>query len=70
MKWKKKPTANQNISPAGKHLADLDLKDCRFAVTDHAAAVHLFCGRPSLRGYSYCQEHRDLCFDEKECARL
>ncbi len=34
---------------------------CRFIVDEHASPVR-FCGEPTVRGGSWCEEHRQLVY--------
>ena len=45
----------------GCPLVDLEPSGCRYAITDFAAPVHLFCGEPQRPDSAYCAVHHTLC---------
>jgi len=51
------------IDPLGLPLADLNLRQCRFAVNNAAKGEqHLFCGHPVKIGSSFCEHHHRRVF--------
>ena len=51
------------IDPLGLPLADLSLRQCRFAVNKAAKGEqHLFCGHPVKIGSSFCEHHHRRVF--------
>lgn len=51
------------IEPLGLPLADLSLRQCRFAVNNAAKGEqHLFCGHPVKIGSSFCEHHHRRVF--------
>lgn len=51
------------IDPLGLPLADLNLRQCRFAVNNAAKGEqHLFCGHPVKIGSSFCDHHHRRVF--------
>lgn len=51
------------IDPLGLPLADLNLRQCRFAVNNAAKGEqHLFCGHPVRSGSSFCEHHHGRVF--------
>jgi hypothetical protein len=45
----------------GIPLDKLKPRQCRFIVDEHALPVR-FCGEPTVRGGSWCEEHRQLVY--------
>ncbi|MDL2332863.1 GcrA family cell cycle regulator [Brucella inopinata] len=51
------------IDPFGLPLADMNLRQCRFAVNNAAKGEqHLFCGHPVKIGSSFCEHHHRRVF--------
>lgn len=51
------------IDPLGLPLADLNIRQCRFAVNNAAKGEqHLFCGHPVKIGSSFCEHHHRRVF--------
>lgn len=51
------------IEPLGLPLADISLRQCRFAVNNAAKGEqHLFCGHPVKTGSSFCDHHHRRVF--------
>jgi|SRR6185437_2590497 len=44
-------------------LLDMPRGGCKFAVSPHDAATHLFCGTPALDGKPYCGFHHGIAFN-------
>jgi hypothetical protein len=50
--------SNIHADQGGKTLADLETYECRWAVNaPDRGGIHLFCGRPNLKGRPFCAEH-------------
>ena len=57
------PTINSADEPLGLPLADISLRQCRFAVNNAAKGEqHLFCGHPVRNGSSFCEHHHGRVF--------
>ncbi|NKC04263.1 GcrA family cell cycle regulator [Brucella haematophila] len=57
------PAFDPAIEPLGLPLADISLRQCRFAVNNAAKGEqHLFCGHPVKTGSSFCEHHHRRVF--------
>ncbi|MCC7253838.1 GcrA family cell cycle regulator [Hyphomicrobium sp.] len=63
------PSAEPEAPRFGPGVPLLECRGCRFAVSPHDAATHLFCDAPKLDGYSYCLVHCAVAFRLPEKAR-
>ncbi|MCM0751002.1 hypothetical protein DEA98_14660 [Brucella pseudogrignonensis] len=57
------PAISTAVEPLGLPLADISLRQCRFAVNTAAKGEqHLFCGHPVKTGSSFCDHHHRRVF--------